>query len=197
MRISALSSGDLLREAVRRGDPLGKEAAGYMRRGALVPDRLVLDLILERLEGIGPESSFALDGFPRTREQAKALDEALAAGGQAPVDLAVDFMISAEKIIRRLAGRRICGGCGANHHLETAAPERPGTCDRCGGILQARPDDAPDTIRRRLEVYRQQIRPLAAHYRAQGKLRQVPGDLSIEGQYEALAGMLKREGRDG
>ncbi|MBI3322980.1 MAG: nucleoside monophosphate kinase [Candidatus Omnitrophica bacterium] len=191
--IRCLASGNILREAVRNGDPIGKEAAGHMERGSLVPDRLVTELILQRLEPLGSGDSFVLDGFPRTEAQARALDERLAQRGQPPVDLAVDFEMPAEKIIRRLAGRRICGGCGANYHVENLPPRKPGLCDRCGVRLQAREDDQPETIRKRLVVYHQETELLLSFYRAQGKLRAVRGDLEIEEQYRAVVDLLKKE----
>lgn len=192
--IHCLASGNILREAVRNGDPIGKEAARHMEEGSLVPDPLVTELILQRLEPLGSGDSFVLDGFPRTETQARALDRRLGERGQPPLDVAVDFEMPAERIIQRLAGRRICGGCGANYHLQNLPPKRPGVCDRCGEELTAREDDDPETIRKRLVVYREETEPLLAFYRTQGKLRAVRGDLEIEEQYRAVADLLKREG---
>lgn len=192
--ICCLASGNILREAVRNGDPIGKEAARHMEEGSLVPDPLVTELILQRLEPLGAGDSFVLDGFPRTEAQARALDRRLGERGQPPLDVAVDFEMPAERIIRRLAGRRICQGCGANYHLQNLPPKRPGVCDRCGGQLTAREDDDPETIRKRLVVYHEETEPLLAFYRAQGKLRAVRGDLEIEEQYRAVVDLLKREG---
>lgn len=194
MGIHCLASGNILRDAVRNGDRIGKEAARNMERGSLVPDELVTDLILKRLEPLGSGDSFVLDGFPRTEAQARALDQRLAQRRQPAVDMAVDFEMPAEEIIRRLAGRRICGGCGANYHLQNLPPKKPGVCDRCGGELQSRADDDPETIRRRLVVYHEETEPLLAFYRAQGKLRAVRGDLEIEEQYRAVVDLLRREG---
>ena len=189
----ALASGDILREAIRRGDPIGRQAHQYMENGALVPDEVITELILQRLETLGKEQSFVLDGFPRTQAQAKALDLWLARTGHKPVDRVVDFDISEQKIVRRLAGRRICGGCGASYHLENLPPRREGVCNRCGGALSLREDDGPETIRKRLAVYHRQTEPLLKFYRDRGKLRVVPGDLEIEAQYEALLQLLKAE----
>lgn len=191
--IRCLASGDILREAIRNGDPVGKRAARYMEEGALVPDEVVTELILGRLEPLGGGDSFVLDGFPRTEAQARALDARLAQQGQSPVDVAVDFEMPAEKIIRRLAGRRICRGCGANYHLQNQPSKRPGLCDRCGEPLQSRQDDQPETIRKRLVVYHQETEPLLSFYRAQGKLRVVRGDLEMEEQYRAVVDLLKKE----
>ena len=192
--VAHLSSGDLLRAAVKGDDPVGREIARIMQSGALVPDGLVTKLVLQRLERMGPEQSFVLDGFPRTVEQAKGLDEALAKFDRGEIDLAVDFEMSQPKVVSRLAGRRICGGCGANYHLETLRPKREGVCDRCGADLVVRADDRPETIVKRLNVYHQQTEPLLEFYRERGKLRPVSGELAIEDQYRALAGLLEREG---
>ena len=189
----SLASGDILREAIRKGDSIGQQARQCMESGALVPDDVITELVLQRLETLGKEQSFVLDGFPRTEAQAQALDGWLARSGHKPVDRVVDFDISEEKIIRRLAGRRICGGCGASYHADNLPPRREGFCNRCGGALRMREDDLPETIRKRLVVYHQQTEPLLKFYQSQGKLRVVPGDLEIEAQYEALLQLLKEE----
>ena len=188
-----LASGDILREAIRRNDPVGRQAHQAMENGVLVPDGMITQLILQRLETLGKDQSFVLDGFPRTESQARALDLWLVRSEHKPIDRVVDFDISEEKIIRRLAGRRICGGCGASYHLENLRPHKEGICNRCGGALRLREDDGPETIRRRLAVYHQQTEPLLKFYRMQGKLRVLPGDLEIEAQYQALVDLLKAE----
>ncbi len=189
----SLASGDILREAIRRGDAIGRQANQYMQAGALVPDELVTGILLGHLEGLGKEQPFVLDGFPRTEAQARSLDAKLAEGGLAPIDLVVDFEIDGERIILRLAGRRICGSCGASYHMENKPPREGGRCDRCGEALALREDDRPETIRKRLRVYHEQTEPLLAFYRRKGKLRSVPGDLGIEEQYQALEDLLRRE----
>jgi adenylate kinase len=192
--VEILVSGDLLREAVRNGDPIGREVARCMKQGALVPDSMITELILARLGPLGPGETFVLDGFPRTESQAKVLDDFLTQRGQPGVDRAVDFKISAESIIRRLAGRRVCRGCGATYHLRNLPPWQPGICDRCGDQLKTRSDDDPATIGNRLEVYHRETEPVLSFYRAQGKLRAVSGELDIEEQYEALLALLRQEG---
>lgn len=189
----SLASGDILREAIRRGDGVGQQVVKCMERGELVPDDLITELILQRLTTLGKEQSFVLDGFPRTESQAKALDEWLEKSGHQPLDRVVDFDIAEDKIIRRLAGRRICGGCGSSYHVEKLPPRKEGICNRCGGALRMREDDRPETIKTRLGVYHQQTEPLLNFYRNQSKLRVVPGDLEIEAQYEALRDLLKTE----
>jgi len=192
-KVKALSSGQLLREAIRRKDELGSKVADYVQQGALVPDELVTDLMLQRLEGMGEDESFVLDGFPRNVAQAKTLDHALDKLGQVPVDLVVDFAMSAEAVIKRLSGRRVCSQCGANYHVETAPPKAPGACDRCNKPLARRADDVPETIRKRMDVYREETAPLVRYYEMQGKLRKVPGELEIDAQYSNLLQLLERE----
>lgn len=192
-KVKALASGNILREAIRNGDPIGREAARCMANGVLVPNGLVTDLILGRLRPVGPVDSFVLDGFPRTVSQAQALDAWLQERNQPGIDLAVDFEIGADAILRRLAGRRICKKCGANYHLQNLPPNREEICDRCGGELGTRSDDDPGTIPKRLVVYHEETEPLLSFYRAQGKLRTVPGDLAIEAQYGAVTELLRGE----
>ncbi len=194
LKVAHLSSGDLLREALRRGDPIGQEASRYMKEGALVPDELVTKLMVQRVEELGAKRPFVLDGFPRTVDQTRALDEELAFRSHAPVDLAVDFEISAQKtVVTRLAGRRVCASCGSTYHLMRLPPRNPGVCDRCGATLVARADDQPETILKRLNVYREQTEPLLFFYRAQGKLRSLSGEMGVEEQYQSLIQLLERE----
>ncbi len=193
LQVTHLSSGDLLREAVQRGDPLGQEANQYMKAGTLVPDQLVTGLVLKHLEGLETNESFVLDGFPRTVEQAQVLDNTLAAKGQAPIDLAIDFGIAPETVVERLTGRRICEKCRVIYHVTRIPPRRAGLCDRCGGPLRARTDDEPGTILKRLAVYHEQTEPLLVFYRNQGKLRVVSGEQRVEEQYQALVNLLKKE----
>ncbi len=192
-QVAHLSSGNLLREAVRRGGPVGQEVARTIQKGALVPDPLVTRLVLERLKTFGKADSFVLDGFPRTVDQASALDEAFVQEGQTPIDLTIGFEVSPQTMVTRLAGRRVCEKCEANYHVERLPSKREGICDRCGGALKTRPDDKPETILNRLNVYRTQTAPLLDFYRGQGKLRFVSGELGIEEQYKALVGVLRQE----
>ncbi len=171
-----LSTGDLFRQAVREGTPLGREAQAYMDRGELVPDGVVVGMVRERLQG---ETGFVLDGFPRTLPQARALEEELAVLA-APLDAAVLLEVPEELILRRLTARRLCRSCGAVYHLEFHPPQVPGRCDRCGGELYQRDDDREETVRRRLEVYRQETAPVAQFYRERGLLHPVDGTGSEE-----------------
>ena len=158
-----VSTGDLLRAARREGTELGEKAQAYMDAGELVPDELILELVKEHLGGLGPEVSVLFDGFPRTTAQADGLDEVLSGSGRR-VDLVVLFTAPDETLVKRLSGRRSCPDCGAVFNTYFSAPAVAGVCDRCGGTLVHRADDAPETVARRLDVYREQTAPLVAYY---------------------------------
>jgi len=158
-----VSTGDLLRTARRQGTELGRKAQSYMDAGELVPDGLILDLVREHLTTLPRTSDVLLDGFPRTIAQAEGLDDALDEVGL-EVGRVVLFEAPDETLVKRLAGRRTCTKCGAVYNTYFGPPERDGVCDRCGGELVQRPDDEPQTVRRRLEVYTEQTEPLIAYY---------------------------------
>jgi adenylate kinase len=158
-----LSTGDLLRAARRDGTELGRKAQGFMDVGELVPDELILDLVREHLGGVAPEAGILFDGFPRTTAQADGLDDALSEVGRR-VDGVILLEAPDEELIRRLSGRRSCPECGAVYNVHFSAPATEGTCDRCGAALVHRPDDEPDTVRRRLEVYAELTAPLIEYY---------------------------------
>lgn len=172
--IPQISSGDLLREAVRSKTPLGLEARGFMDRGALVPDDLVLRLIEERLLESDTERGFILDAFPRTLGQAEALSEMLVRGHQM-IDVVIALLVPDREIIKRISGRRTCRNCGAVYHAVFSPPRNMNVCDKCNGELYQREDDAEDTVQTRLEVYQNQTRPLLEHYERRGLLRKVDG----------------------
>jgi adenylate kinase len=158
-----ISTGDLLRAARRDGTELGAKAQGYMDAGELVPDSLILDLVREHLKGVAPEASILFDGFPRTIAQAEGLDEVLSSVGRR-VGRVVVFEAPDETLVKRVSGRRSSPDCGAVYNVYFNPPATEGLCDRCGGALIHRPDDQPETVARRLEVYRAQTEPLIAHY---------------------------------
>lgn len=185
LRVPHIASGDLLREAVQRGTPLGRQAQAFMQAGGLVPDDVVVAVIQERLEATDAQGGFILDGFPRTHAQAAALDRALSRRRRA-IDLVVYFDTSEAVIRRRLAGRRVCRGCGRVYHVETMRPAREGVCDVCGGALIQREDDQPDTIARRLEVYHEQTRGVLEVYAQTQRLARVPGDWEFPALQERL-----------
>lgn len=162
-----VSTGDLLRAARREGTPLGQRAQKYMDAGELVPDQLILDLVKEHLGGIGRGAHVLFDGFPRTTAQATGLDQVLAQLGRR-VDKVVLFEAPDETIVKRLSGRRSCPECGAVYNTYFSPPKAEGKCDRCGASLVQREDDAPSTVQRRLEVYRDQTSPLVSFYESAG-----------------------------
>lgn len=158
-----LSTGDLLREAVREGTPLGRDAKRYMDAGELVPDDVILGLVRDVLSRVN--GGVVFDGFPRTIAQAAGLERLLADLGRS-LDAVIVIEVDDEELVRRLAGRRVCAECGATYNVHFQPPRTPGECDECGGPLIVRPDDMEDTVRRRLSVYREQTAPLIGHYRA-------------------------------
>ena len=167
--IAHISTGDILREAVKKGTELGKKAKEYMDRGLLVPDEIIIGIIEEGLAEPDAQKGFILDGFPRTIPQAEALDRLLE---KKRISLNVVFLFNANKetILERLTGRRVCKKCGALYHIRYSPPKIEGVCDKCGGELYQRDDDKEETILRRLDVYRNQTEPLIDHYRKKGIL---------------------------
>jgi len=170
-----LATGDMLREAVAAGSPLGREAKDYMDRGALVPDDVIIRMMGERLGRAEARRGFILDGFPRTIAQAEALGTLLKDLGLT-LDTVVYFDVSEPELLRRLTGRRVCRTCGHTYHLVSNPPKRPGVCDACGGELYQREDDSEATVRNRLDVYRRQTSPLLDYYRQRQMLRTVSGE---------------------
>ena len=180
-----ISTGDMLRDAHEKGTALGKQARAYMDRGQLVPDDVVVGIVNERLRAPDAARGYILDGFPRTVPQAHAL-EAL---GQAPTAV-IELVVPQDELVQRMAGRRVCRGCGTMSHVVFAPSEVAGRCDRCGGDLYQRDDDQEETIRRRLEVYAQQTAPVLQHYRDAGVLHRVSGVGSREEVYGRVAASL-------
>jgi len=172
--IPQVSSGDLLRAVVREDSDLGREAASYMDRGQLVPDELVLKLIAERLRKKDAHKGFILDGFPRNVSQAEALGKGLDKAGL-KLDKAVAVIVPDEEIVKRISGRRTCAKCNAMYHVAFEPPAKPGVCDKCGGELYQREDDAEETVRERLKVFAEATRPLLDHYGQLGLLAQING----------------------
>ena len=171
-KVPHISTGDMLREAVQAGTPLGREAERIIQQGLLVPDDLVIRLVDERLQVSDCAGGFILDGFPRTVAQAEALEELLARRGQ-PLSAVVEIAVPRDEVVRRLSGRRVCRACGTMFNTAFQPPE--GCCDRCGGALYQRDDDSEDTVSRRLDVFRQETAPVLAHYKKKSLLRRVSG----------------------
>jgi len=174
-----ISTGDILRQAVADQTALGKQAADFIKRGALVPDDVIVGMIGERLKQSDCQHGFVLDGFPRTIPQAHSLDELLARLG-CKLDCVLAVKVPQTEIVARLSGRRSCKNCGAPFHVSFDPPRAQGICDKCGGALIQREDDREATIKHRLEVYETQTAPLAEYYRTRGLLREIDGVGSID-----------------
>ena len=177
--IPHVASGDLFREAIKQGTELGRLAKSYMDRGELVPDEVTIAMVRQRLAEPDCQRGAILDGFPRTIEQAEALEAALAEEGKA-INVVLYIKASEETLLARLAGRWTCRQCGAVYHSLFDPPKEAGKCDRCGGELYQRPDDTPETQRRRIQVYLAQTAPLIDYYRRKGLLVEIDGEGSIE-----------------
>jgi adenylate kinase len=169
-----IATGDMLRENVKEGTELGKQAKPYMDEGALVPDEVLVAMVAERLQEEDAQDGFILDGFPRTTAQANALDAQLAELGRR-ITAVLLLDVPDEEVERRLAGRRVCVKAGHNYHVEFDPPKHDDACDQDGSRLIQRDDDKPEVIRRRLEVYHDQTEPLIGHYDQQGLLRRIDG----------------------
>ena len=184
-KILHISTGDMLRDAVKNETEVGKVAKGYMDRGELVPDNVVIDIVKERISKDDVKNGFMLDGFPRTDAQAVKLDEALTGAGK-KLDLVLYFKTSEEISVSRLSGRRVCPACGAIFHVKNMPPKKDGICDRCGAKLIQRDDDKEDTIRRRLVVYENDTKSLIKYYIDKGILTEVSGDLDVARLFDKI-----------
>ena len=181
LSIPAISTGNMLREAMANGSELGKKAKKYMDEGLLVPDELILGIVADRVAQPDCRNGFILDGVPRTLAQAEALE---AMGVR--IDHVVSIEVDDAAIEGRMTGRRVCAKCGASYHITANPPQKEGLCDLCGGELIRRKDDAPETVRKRLEVYHSTTEVLKDFYRKLGRLRLVSGSQSIEGANEDI-----------
>jgi adenylate kinase len=190
--IPHISTGDMFRQAVAEGTALGKQAKSYMDAGKLVPDEVTIGIVRERLMKDDCRDGFLLDGFPRTVEQAKALDETLQSLGR-QLDHVLLIQVNKDVLLERLTGRRICRQCGATYHTVFNPPQQEGVCDRCGGELYQRQDDAPETVATRLDVNLAQMEPILAHYEAQGLLRKVDGEQEIASVTRQIMTLLGSE----
>jgi len=173
-RIPQISTGDILRAAVKEITPLGVKAKEFMDQGQLVPDEIVIGIIEERLKAKDCDSGFILDGFPRTIPQAEALQPILTKIGK-KIDHVINIEVDPEELVRRLTGRRTCKNCGAMFHLLFQPTKKEGICDRCGGMLYQRSDDKEETIRTRLREYEKQTAPLVQYYQGKKTLRSIQG----------------------
>ena len=187
--IPHISTGDIFRATIKNGTELGKKAKTYMDQGLLVPDELVCDLVVDRIQQDDCKKGYILDGFPRTIPQAESLDKALQAIGE-KMDYAIDVEVPDENIVKRMGGRRACVGCGATYHLVYAPTKKEGICDVCGGELILRDDDKPETVQKRLGVYHEQTQPLIDYYKNQGILREVDGSVDMEDVFKEILNIL-------
>lgn len=189
LSIPHISTGAIIRNAIREKTELGKIAEGYIAEGQLVPDKVVIDMVSKRLSEKDCENGYILDGFPRTLPQADAMDEI-----GIELDSALNLLVQDEVIVDRLGGRRECKVCAAPYHVKFNPPEKDGVCDKCGGVLITRDDDVPDTIRQRLSVYHSETEPLVDFYNRKGILVNVAGRDTIE---ETTDAVLKALGVNG
>jgi adenylate kinase len=179
LNIPQVSTGDILRMNIKSETDLGKKAKEFMDKGLLVPDELVVEIVKDRLLKEDCKDGFILDGFPRTIPQAKALDEALENMG-IKLDRAINVHVPDENIIKRMGGRRVCSQCGASFHIEFKKPVKENICDECNSELKQRDDDKEETVKKRLEIYHEQTKPLIEYYQNRGILSNIDGIGDVE-----------------
>ena len=179
--IPTISTGNILRAAVKDGTPIGLKAKEYMDHGHLVPDEVIIGIINERLQAEDCKKGYILDGVPRTIAQAEALDKA-----GIVFDAVINLEISDEEILQRMSGRRVCEKCGASYHVVAIPPKVEGVCDACGGTLVQRADDAPKTVASRLEVYHRETEPLKEYYAKKGNLKEIFNQATVEGTTQKI-----------
>ena len=183
--IPQISTGDMFREAIKNKTEIGLKAKEYMDKGELVPDDITIGIVEERLKKDDCKNGFMLDGFPRTIAQAEALDKIIV------IDKVLDFTASDEIIIDRLSGRRVCRNCGAIYHIRNIVPKVEGVCDNCGGELYQRDDDKPESVKKRLDVYKKQTAPLIDYYKEKELLADIDANSPIEQVDEIIADVRK------
>ena len=181
MGVPSISTGNILREAIKNNTPLGQSAKEYMDAGRLVPDEVIIGIIQERLQESDCANGYILDGVPRTIAQAEAMEQA-----GISFDAVVAIEIPDEKIVARMGGRRVCESCGASYHIVNIPPKKEGVCDVCGGKLVQRKDDDPNTVRDRLAVYHKETEPLKGFYEARGILKTVEDQPTVAGTTQAI-----------
>jgi adenylate kinase len=188
--IPQISTGDMLRAAVKDGTPMGQKAKGYMDAGGLVPDEVVVGIVRDRLQETDCNNGFILDGFPRTVAQADALQVCFQAMGK-ELNRVISLEVDTEALVERLTGRRTCSECGRGYHVEFEPSQQPGICNACGGALIQRDDDKEETIRKRLQVYAEQTAPLISYYQDAGVLMELDGMLPIPQVQEKMLSLLQ------
>lgn len=185
LNIPTISTGNILRAAIKNGTPVGLKAREYVESGALVPDAVIVGIMKERLAEPDCDSGYILDGMPRTIPQAEALEE-----NGVEIDCALSLEVEDAAIVERMGGRRTCPDCGATYHVKNNPPKAEGKCDSCGGALTIRKDDAPETVKARLATYHVETEPLKEFYKTRGKLKTVDDQGSIEGTTAAIENAL-------
>ncbi len=185
-----VSTGDMLREAVKNGTPVGLQAQGYMNRGELVPDEVIHDIIVERLSRDDVDAGFLFDGYPRTKNQAVDLDEILKQLDK-KVDCVIDLDIDDEDLIKRITGRRLCPDCGEIYNIYYKPSKTEGVCDKCGGTLIQRKDDNPDSLKVRLEEYHKNTQPVIEYYEKMDIVRHVDASMSKDEVYDSVKNILE------
>ena len=175
LKIPTVSTGNIIREALKSGSEMGKKAKAFVDEGKLVPDEIVIGIVKERIKNEDCKNGFILDGFPRTIHQAEALDEM-----KVVIDKVIDIEVGDKEILKRMSGRRVCDKCGASYNINSKKPKVEGVCDKCAGTLVQRMDDNSDTVKDRLNVYHSQTQPLKAYYEKQGKLVSVNGEQPLD-----------------
>ncbi|MBI4285302.1 MAG: adenylate kinase [Chloroflexi bacterium] len=188
--LAHVATGDLFRQAVAKGTELGLKVQSYLKEGKLVPDDVTVKMLLERIAAPDCRAGVILDGFPRTLEQARALDKALADLGKT-IDRVIYVNVAEDELLRRLSSRWICRACQAPYNAVNSPPAVKGKCDRCGGELYQRPDDTPETVKKRLQVYFAETAPLIDYYKRQGKLAEVAGEGDMAGIGQRIIAALK------
>jgi adenylate kinase len=190
MNLPHIASGDLFRGALEQRTNLGLLAKSYMDKGELVPDKITIKMILERMDQPDCASGCVFDGFPRTLRQAEALDEALKKRGRT-IDKTIYLEVPDEELVKRLSGRWLCRKCQTPYHITNSPPRTPGKCDKCGGELYQRPDDREETVRERLRVFLTQTAPILDYYEKRGKLVRVNGNLGMQAVAKEIVSALK------
>ncbi|MEG0291772.1 MAG: adenylate kinase [Anaerovoracaceae bacterium] len=187
--IPHISTGDIFRKNIKEGTVLGKKAQEYMNKGELVPDSLVIEIATDRLTEDDCENGFLLDGFPRTVEQAVALDAFLGERDK-KIDHVLDIDVEKDELMTRLIGRRVCKSCGATYHITNMPPKAEGICDKCGGELMQRADDTESTVANRIEVYNLQTKPLLDYYDKAGNIAHLDGSIGFKNLFTEIVEIL-------
>ncbi len=190
LQITHISTGDMFRAAIANGTEMGMKAKEYMDKGALVPDEVVIGMVKDRLQEEDCKKGFLLDGFPRTVEQAEALDQTLKELA-IKLDAVINIEVPLDKLMARLTGRRVCKNCGASYHVLFNPPKTEGKCDSCGGELYQRSDDNEESVKTRLDAYMEKTQPLIDYYKEKGILKNINGDQEIDKVLEDILAAVK------